>query len=191
MNINIKIPKLKFGKIKMESVDEIDEMEIDYEKLQKEETKKKRTEPYEGTNYETVKEFFTRSVNLYPERTCILEKPDHKSEYKEITYKEFGEDVTALGTALIKILNQKDQKVVIIGETQYGWDVSYMAMLLGVGIAVPVDRELPANELENVINRARATTIIYSPKKADDIKKIRNKFQIRSIFRVFTDAFLN
>ena len=177
MNINIKIPKLKFGKIKMESVDKIDEMQIDYEKLQKEETKRRRTEPYEGTNYQTVKEFFIRSVKLYPERTCILEKPDHKSEYKEITYKKFDKDVTALGTALIKILNQKNQKIVIIGETQYGWYVSYMAMLLGVGIAVPVDRELPTNELENVINRARATTIIYSPKKADDIKKIRNNLK--------------
>lgn len=173
MNINLKIPKMKFGKIKMDTVNEIEEMNIDYEKLKKENTKKKRTEPYEHTNYETVKEFFTRSVELYPNRACILEKPDHKEEYKTTTYKEFYDDANALGTALVKILNQSKQRVVIIGETQYGWYVSYMAMLLGVGIAVPVDRELPLNELENVIKRARATAIIYSPKKAEDIKKLK------------------
>ena len=37
MNINIKIPKMKFGKIKMDTVEEIEEMQIDYEKLKKDE----------------------------------------------------------------------------------------------------------------------------------------------------------
>ena len=79
-----------------------------------------------------------------------------------------------LGTALTKLLNLTNKRVIIIGETQYGWYVSYMAMLCGVGIAVPTDRELPLNELENVVKRARASAIIYSPKKADDIKKIKD-----------------
>ena len=173
MNINIKMPKLKFGKIKMDTVDELEDVKIDYEKLQKENLKQKRTEPYETTNYKTVKEFFTRAVKEYEDRPCILEKPDHKEPYKTYTYKEFGEDVNALGTAMIKLLNLKDKKIIIVGETQYGWYLSYMATLCGVGIAVPVDRELPLNELENVVRRSRASAIIYSPKKADDINKIK------------------
>jgi long-chain acyl-CoA synthetase len=47
-----------------------------------------------------------------------------------------------------------------------------MAMLCGVGIAVPTDKELPVNELENIVKRAKASAIIYSPKRADDIKKL-------------------
>lgn len=173
MNINIKMPKLKFGKIKMDTVDELEDVKIDYEKLQKENLKQKRTEPYETTNYKTVKEFFTRAVKEHENRPCILEKPDHKEPYKTYTYKEFGEDVNALGTAMIKLLNLKDKRIIIVGETQYGWYLSYMATLCGVGIAVPVDRELPLNELENVVKRSRASAIIYSPKKADDINKIK------------------
>lgn len=173
MNINLKIPKLKFGKIKMDTVEDLENVEIDYEKMKKENQKQKRTEPYETTNYKTVKEFFTKSINEFAERPCILEKPDHKEPYKTFTYKEFGDDVIALGTAMIKLLNLKDKRVIIIGETQYDWYISYMAMLCGVGIAVPVDRELPLNELENVVRRSRASAIIYSPKKEDDIKKIK------------------
>ena len=173
MNINLKMPKLKFGKIKMDTVEDLENVEIDYEKMKKENQKQKRTEPYETTNYKTVKEFFTKSINEFAERPCILEKPDHKEPYKTFTYKEFGDDVIALGTAMIKLLNLKDKKVIIIGETQYDWYISYMAMLCGVGIAVPVDRELPLNELENVVRRSRASAIIYSPKKEDDIKKIK------------------
>ena len=173
MNINFKMPKLKFRKIKMDTVEDLENVDIDYEKMKKENQKQKRTEPYETTNYKTVKEFFTKSINEFSERPCILEKPDHKEPYKTYTYKEFGDDVIALGTAMIKLLNLKDKKVIIIGETQYDWYVSYMAMLTGVGIAVPVDRELPLNELENVVRRSRASAIIYSPKKEDDVKKIR------------------
>ena len=173
MNINLKMPKLKFGKIKMDTVEDLENVEIDYEKMKKENQKQKRTEPYETTNYKTVKEFFTKSINEFAERPCILEKPDHKEPYKTFTYKEFGDDVIALGTAMIKLLNLKDKRVIIIGETQYDWYISYMAMLCGVGIAVPVDRELPLNELENVVRRSRASAIIYSPKKEDDIKKIK------------------
>ena len=136
--------------------------------------KKKRETPYEDmTNYKTVKEFFLNSAEKYPDEDCILEKPDHKTPYKITTYKEFKEDVFGLGTALVNVLNLKNKRVIIIGETQYGWYVSYMAMLCGVGIAVPTDRELPLNELENIVKRSKASAIIYSPKKEEDIKKIK------------------
>ena len=80
-----------------------------------------------------------------------------------------------LGTGLIKLLNLKDRRVVIIGENTYHWYVSYMAMLCGVGIAVPVDKELPANEIENVIRRSKASAVIYSTKKKEVIKKVKDK----------------
>jgi long-chain acyl-CoA synthetase len=172
--IDFKMPKIKFKKMKM-NMESIEELEnIDYEKLQKKNQKHKRSTPYEdATHYKTVKEAFYTSAKKYPNEDCILEKPSHKEPYKITTYKEFKEDVDALGTALIKILGLKDKRVIIVGETQYGWYVSYMAMLCGVGIAVPTDKELPENELENIIKRSRASAVIYSPKKEADIKKVK------------------
>lgn len=170
---NMKVPKMKFKKMKME--DAMNELgDIDYEKLAKKNLKQRRETPYEDmTHYKTVKEFFLNSVEKYPNEDCILEKPDHKTPYKITTYKEFKEDVFGLGTALTNVLNLKNKRVIIIGETQYGWYVSYMAMLCGVGIAVPTDRELPLNELENIIKRSQASAVIYSPKKSADIEKVK------------------
>ena len=147
--IDFKLPKFKFKKMKMNVVDELEN--IDYEKLQRKNLKQKRTTPYEDrTHYKTVKEFFLKAVKDYPNEDCILEKPNHKEDYKIITYKEFKDDVFALGTALTEALQLKNERVIIVGEAQYGWYTSYMAMLCGVGIAVPTDRELPVNELENM-----------------------------------------
>ena len=172
--LDFKMPKIKFKKIKMKHIEEV-LSKINPEKIEKK-IIKNRTTPYEdATHYKTVKEFFIKSINEYPNEPCILEKPNHKEPYKVTTYKEFGEDVFGLGTALINILNLKDKRVLIIGETQYDWYVSYMAMLCGVGIAVPTDKELPLNELENIVKRSRASAIIYSPKKEEDIKKIKEQ----------------
>ena len=175
MNIrDFKMPKINFRKMNVNVVENLED--IDYEKLQKKNTKQKRNTPYEDrTHYKTIKEAFMENAKKYPKEDCILEKPSHKEPYKIITYKEFQEDVWGLGTALIEKLNLKDKRVIIIGETQYGWYVSYMAMLCGVGIAVPTDRELPINELENIVRRSKASAIIYSSKKANDIKVIKEK----------------
>lgn len=172
--LDFKMPKIKFKKIKMKHIEDV-LSKINPEKIEKK-IIKNRTTPYEdATHYKTVKEFFIKSINEYPNEPCILEKPNHKEPYKVTTYKEFGEDVFGLGTALINILNLEDKRVLIIGETQYDWYVSYMAMLCGVGIAVPTDKELPLNELENIVKRSRASAIIYSPKKEEDIKKIKEQ----------------
>ena len=169
---DFKIPKLKFKKIKMDNLSDLEEIKIDYENVKKP-SENKRHQPYEATDYKTVKEIFIRSMKEYADETLILQKPNHKEPYKEISYRQFGEDVICLGTKLIKML-PKDAKVVIVSETTYHWYVSYMTMLCGAGIAVPVDKELPDNELENVINRSKATAVIYSAKKKDSIKKIEN-----------------
>ncbi len=172
--IDFKIPKLKFKKMKINSMEELGE--IDYEKLQRKNTKQKRNTPYEEqTSYKTIREAFLEATEKYPKEDAILEKPSHKDPYKIITYKEFKEDIWALGTALISKLNLKDKRVIIVGETQYGWYVSYMALLCGGIMAIPTDRELPLNEFENIIKRSKANAIIYSSKKAGDIKDIKEK----------------
>lgn len=170
---NIKIPNFKFPKIKMNGIEEIPEVKIDYDKLKDGEIKKDKKQ-YKSTTYKTIKEIFERSINEYSNKEFILEKFNPKGEFEKITYKQFGEDVIALGTALTNKYNLKDEKIVIIGENTYHWYVSYMAALCGAGIAVPVDKELPPNELENVINRSKATIVIYSTKKKEIIKKVED-----------------
>ena len=144
-------------------------------KKAEENQKKKEKKNYEGTHFETIKEAFVNSSEKFADRTFLLEKTNPKGEWIETTYTQFKNEVTGLGTALIRKLGLKDTRIVIIGENTHYWYVSYMTMLCGAGIAVPVDKELPTNEIENVINRSRATAVIYSTKKKDIIKKVQDK----------------
>lgn len=191
--IDFKMPNLKFKKMKinMENIEEL--KDIDYEKMIKKNQKAKRNKPYEdATHYKTVREAFYEGVEKFPNEDCILEKPSHKEAYKVTTYKEFKDDVVGLGTSLIKLLGLKNKRVIIVGETQYGWYASYMAMLCGVGIAVPTDKELPENELENIVKRSKASAIIYSSKKEADIKKIKENIpEVEYFIEMKSDKVLN
>ena len=67
-----------------------------------------------------------------------------------------------------------------------------MAMLCGVGIAVPVDKELPANEIENVVKRSKASAVIYSEKKKEVIKKIKDNLpEVEYFIGMYSDETIN
>ena len=174
---DFKIPNFKFPKLKMDNLSKIDNVEVNYEDVKKAEEYKKRRkkENYPTTSYTTIKEIFAKNIQEFSKETAILEKFNPKEKFTEITYEQFGNDVINFGTALTKKLCLKDKRIVIIGENTYHWYVSYMTMLCGAGIAVPVDKELPENEIENVIRRAKASAVIFSTKKSDAIKKIEEK----------------
>ena len=178
--LNIKLPdiKFKFPRLKMNDIEDVGELKVDIEKIkekQERQEKIKKGEHYKPTRYKTIKDIYRHSMECFAEEVFILDKDNPKDEkFREWTYREFGNDVEALGTALISRYNVKDERIVIIGENQYGWYVSYMAALIGAGIAVPVDKELPENEIENVVNRSRAAVVIYSAKKKEEIKKIKD-----------------
>ena len=172
------LPNFKLPKLKLKDIGDIDELRSDYAQKNYEsykniiEGKKAEHALYPGTHYNTVKEIFLKSTETYGNRPFIIETFNKKAGFEEITYSKFRRDVLNFGTGLIRALRLEDEKVMIIGETTYDWYVSYMALLCGAGIAVPTDKELPENELENVINRSKAAAIICSPKKKDIVKKV-------------------
>lgn len=186
---DFKIPKIKMPKIKMDKVD-LEELNTAYEADSAERVKEiKNFTIYEPMQYKTIKEVFLHALETYPDNVFIQEKREHKGKFKKWTYAEFGKDVLGLGTGMVKYLNLFNKRVVIIGENSYNWYISYMAMLCGVGIAVPIDKDIPANELENLIHRARASAIIYSPKKRDVIEKIKeNVPEVDYFIEMYSDS---
>jgi long-chain acyl-CoA synthetase len=69
--------------------------------------------------------------------------------------------VDSLGTALIA-RGLKNSRISIISENRYDWAVSFFAIINGTGIGVPLDKYLPLNEVENLVNRGGVEAIFYS-----------------------------
>lgn len=186
---DFKIPNFKFPKFKMKEISEIDEMNIDYEKIKSEKENQNKKE-YIATEYTTIREVFEYSTNKFSNKEFILEKFEPKGKYTPITYGQFKNDVIGFGTAINKILNLKNNpRILILSETTYAWYVSYTTVLCTDGIAIPTDKELPDNELENVVKRSKADIIIYSEKKADSVRKIMENIpEVKYFVKMYSDS---
>ena len=116
---------------------------------------------YEVRQISSIKDLFNSSTELYSERTAFHVKRSGDENYSPVTYTQFKADVEALGTALMS-LNLKDKMIAIIGENRYEWVLSFFAAVCGVGIAVPIDRMLPENEILNLLRRSKSSAVIFS-----------------------------
>ncbi len=111
------------------------------------------------------------SAELYAEDPAFLVKDKPKGEYRPISYTQFKEEIDYLGTKLIE-MGLKDKKVAIIGENSYKWVVTYMAVVNGTGVVVPLDKDLTPVEIENLVKRAKIEAIVYSGKMEKKILKV-------------------
>ena len=136
---------------------------------------------YKMDHITDIKDMLTKSLAQFGDRTLFMVKDSHNQPYREITYTQFGDDVHGLGTALVA-RGYQGKRVAVLGENCYGWTVGYMATVTGVGIIVPIDKELPAEEISNMIKRADVSVVVFSDKYFDKIKSIKDKCPSVSLF---------
>ncbi|MDO4486753.1 MAG: AMP-binding protein [Bacillota bacterium] len=110
-----------------------------------------------------LRDLIISSAEMYGEKPAFLEKDVPGGEYKPISYVQLREDIDALGTRLTD-MGLKGKKVAVIGENSYKWVVTYLAVANGTGVIVPLDKELTAIEIGNLIRRAEPEAIVYSGK---------------------------
>lgn len=78
-----------------------------------------------------------------------------------ITFRGLADNIDALGTALI-MHGLKGQHIALLGETTVEWITSYFAVLNGVGVVVPIDRELNVETMAKQLNFGDVDTVICS-----------------------------
>lgn len=125
---------------------------------------------YKVREISDLKDMIEQSCRLFGDKDAFWIKSKDES-YKGIKYREFKHDIDALGTVLLK-MNLKDKFIAVIGENRYEWCVTYLATVNGTGIIVPLDRELPAAEVENLLSRSGASAVIFSGKHSREMHHI-------------------
>lgn len=128
-------------------------------------------DPRPGVEYLTnrpvidLKQMLESSVSLYGDRTAYYTKFE-KGPYQEIKYSQLLEDVNGLGTQFIA-MGLKDKRIAVIGETTYMWSIAYLAAVNGTGVVVPLDKELPYDDLKNLIKESEASAVLFDRKRED------------------------
>ncbi|MGN0906820.1 MAG: AMP-binding protein, partial [Bullifex sp.] len=81
------------------------------------------------------------------------------------TYTELKQDSEKFSAALDS-LGEKNTHIAILGATSYEWIVTYLGTVNGGNVAVPLDAQLPADDICDLLVRADVTTLVYDDSKA-------------------------
>ena len=121
-----------------------------------------------------LKDMINQSAEKFGDKPAFKYKTETPGQFDAITYKQFLDEINSLGTKLID-MGLKGKRIAVISENRYEWCLAYMATVCGTGIVVPLDKLLPANELESLIVRSGVEAIFYSSKYDEIMKDIKQR----------------
>lgn len=115
-------------------------------------------------DFETIPQLYHNLAQHYAnsDHTVLAYKPQPESSYKQISWREFREEVNALSAFLLKEDFRKGDRVAILSENRYEWAVIDMAIQQLGGINVALYPTLPGDQCEYIINDSGAHLIFVS-----------------------------
>lgn len=106
----------------------------------------------------TLKDMIRRSAGKWPDNAAYWVKEKRGAAYRPIRYTLLMRDIEAIGTALLD-MGLAGQRIAVMGQNSYEWIASYLAVICGLGVVVPIDKELSGPEVGNLLRTAGCSTI--------------------------------
>jgi len=104
-----------------------------------------------------------------------------KSHIVSVTYAQFRTEAKALA-AFFYTQGFRDAKIAVLGENSYPWILTYFAAVLSGNIIVPIDKELPTEDMISLLQRCGAKILVYSPSYEDVAQAAQAAGAIESSF---------
>ncbi len=117
---------------------------------------------YDVREIKDLRDMLAQSIELYGDRPAF-EVKNANGEHYEITYKRYQQEINAVGTALVD-MGLSGEKIAVSGDNSYEWCLSYMSTVNGVGVIVPIDKELLFDDINNILNTADVKLIFCDRK---------------------------
>ena len=117
---------------------------------------------YEVRHIKDFKDLIDQSAKLFANRPAYKLRNKDKTYY-EITHSQFCDDIYSLANSLLKD-NYNRAHIAVVGANSYNWSVTYLAVTCSDNIIVPIDKELTADNILDVV-RDSDSTVLFGDKK--------------------------
>ena len=144
--------------------------------------RKKNYPLYKTTEFENIRVMVENAAERFPDKNALTykKKPTAK-EMLHYTYTEGRDFVRSIGTEFIA-MGMRNTNVAIIGEASPEWVFSYFALMSIGAVTVPIDKELPAEDMASILNTAACPFVVYSTVITEKIKKVKELCPALSTF---------
>lgn len=139
---------------------------------------------YQMEKVENFRQLLFRSKDLYSDKTAFV-LPNEVFGKTKFSYADFFNDVSALSTSLIED-GYKGKRIILISQNSYQWAVIYFAVTCIGSIIVPLDPDLPFDELKNIIKRSKGDLLFADEPTMQTISKkhLPLRLKIKSTFPI-------
>ena len=142
---------------------------------------------YETTVFENFRIMVENAADKAPEKIAFsYKKKPLEEDTVKVTFEQVRKDVKRLGTAA-HVFGFSENNVAIIGGASYGWILSYFALMASGTVTVPLDKEMPAEDLAATVAKAKCTAVFYGAELETKLDTIRSLCPTVKTFVAMTD----
>lgn len=143
---------------------------------------------YETTVFEDFRIMTENVAKKYPDRIAVSYKKNPKDTINiNVTYTEARDYIRNMGTELVS-MGCRDRHIALIGESSMEWICSYFSLLSIGAVVVPIDKDLPADEIAGILNTAECEFAFYSPLIETKIEALSGKVPCLKTFICMGEA---
>lgn len=127
---------------------------------------------YKTTFIDDMRSLVEEAAQNFPDSIAISYKENYwDKEVKKVTFTQWRDDVRHLGTSLVAD-GLREENIAIIGENSYGWCCSFFAVMAVGSVTVPVDKELPVEDIDGIITTTGCKAVIFGKSSESKIKDL-------------------
>ena len=124
---------------------------------------------HDGKSFENIRSAIRAAARRYSARPAIMQK--FAGAYRDISYAELLYKVEGLGTELLA-RGFYGKKLILLGDNSLEWATVFLSAVSGLGIVMPIDKDIPAENLLKIAESAEPFAIFYSPKYEEKVSAL-------------------
>ena len=136
---------------------------------------------YKTTFIDDMRALVEEAAQNFPESTAISYKENYwDKEVRKVSFPQWRDDVRNLGTALISN-GLREEKIAIVGENSYGWCCSFFGVMAIGSVTVPVDKELPLDDIDGIITTTACKAVIFGKASEAKVKSLLENGGLKTV----------
>jgi long-chain acyl-CoA synthetase len=133
--------------------------------------KNKKYPWHDITAINDLRDMLEKSAATFGSRNAFLYK--NGDEYDSLSFRDFKDQVFALGAGLFDIGFTPGHKAAVCAEGRWQWGLSYLAVACGGAINIPIDKDLRGQDIRHILDETEAEAIFTSMRQLDAVLELR------------------
>ncbi|MEW6506254.1 MAG: AMP-binding protein [Bacteroidota bacterium] len=147
---------------------------------------KKELKLYQVPRIESIQDMLVQSAKKFGSKPALEDL--NPTPISKVSYRELLENVLRFGAALKNLGIKERAHIAVISENRIQWAIAYLTAMSFNYVIVPIDKNLTANEIMNIMHESDAEAIIFSGSYAGIMAESKSSLKKMKFFICMDDT---